>query len=147
MNNLLQYAGIAALLYFIAQKGGNALANRIRVGNIRMRIDRLDVQFLRARIFMPVINNSPVSIPFDWFRGQLFYANRPLGDVGINRPFTLEANDTVELEIAVEIPLWEAAGNVLDLILAGQYLNSFSVRGNISSNNVIFPVNQNIQII
>jgi len=147
MNNTLQLLGIGALVLLLTRRAGAAIANRISIGQVSMRVDQLDLQFLKARLYIPVQNRTPVSIPIDWFRGQLFYADRAMADVGFAQSITIEGNQTTELEIRVQIPLWQAASNIVDLILNKQYLNRFFVRGNISSNGVIFPVNQNIQIL
>lgn len=146
MDKLLKLIGIGAIIYFVSNKLGRELSNRISVGKITIQIRKAFPEF-NLRLFIPVINNTPLSLPFDRFAGKLYYGNVPLADMDVSDPTTLEAGETITTELDVKVGYDNVTEQIANILQGGQILNRFYVKGYVYSSGVIIPIDQNIQII
>lgn len=144
---LIELAGIGALLYLAFQYLGGVVASYFSVGTPRFKVKALKPTFFEGTLILPIINNTPASIPIDGFKGQLLYGQYKLADIAVNQPFSLTANDTAEMPVSVYIGYGDLSGNLVDLISSGSFLQSLRVKGHVFSKGVVVPVDNTIQLI
>lgn len=143
----LSWIGIGFLMWQVLKGAGSAIASYFDIGIPRIKLGKLTFTGLRAQVFLPIINRSPASVPIDSFQGSLLYGQYNISNLYLDRPVQIERNGSTELQFNVFMDFGRLSDNVVDMISNGQYLNSFRIKGHITSKGVVFPVDQPIQII
>lgn len=139
MDRLLKLGGIAFVIYLLATKAGSALYNQILVGRPRIKLGKLSVSGIQAILYFPVTNNLPVSAPLDALMGQVMYGVYPVADFAMNSKVVILANQTTELVINTYLDWSKLAGNLIDIVETGQFLNALTVKGHAVSSGIVFP--------
>ncbi len=147
MNRTLQYIGIAALIYFAITSAGSAVAERLKIGKIRFRIQKFDLSGLHIKLFLPVLNQTPIPLPYDRFSGTLSYGPYKIADVNVVQGKVLSPGQEINNTIDVRVPYENLLGTVAGVIGSRQFLNGLFLKGQLVSKNIVIPINQNIQVL
>ena len=147
MENLFKLFGIGALLYTILQKVGYGIAEKISVGQIKFKVLGTSFSALNARLSIPFINASNVSLPVDAFKGQILYGQYQLANINLTNAIILNAGQTITSEFNLRIEYSNLASQLSQLIQDGSYLNNLRIKGHVVSKGIVIPVDQNIQLI
>lgn len=146
-NSILSWIGIGAILYFAAKALGAGVSQKLRLGNPGLKIMGSTALELRAQLSLPFENLTPVSIPLDGFDGALVYGSYALASIHLPSSLTLQAHQTVEIPIDLQIVYANLATQLTELIGNSDYLNQLRVIGQIHSSGIIIPVNQKIKVL
>lgn len=146
-NQLINYAGIAALVYVFATNLGGWLANKITVGAIKMKLGPTSPTGQNLTLYVPVKNASPVSYPLESFQGMLFWGENPLAQVVINQEVTITENATTEIPVSVFISFANLGTQLVSIISAGNWLAGANIKGMIRAGGFNVPIEQSIQLL
>ena len=146
-NQILNYAGIAALFYVIATNLGGWLTSKISIGSIKMKLGQTSPTGQSLTLFIPVKNSAPVSYPLESFQGMLFWGNNPLAQVIINEEVTITGNATTEIPVNVFIPFANLGTQLVNIISAGDWLAGAKIKGLLRAGGVNVPIEQTIQLL
>lgn len=147
MKQLFNLAGLFAIGYLVATWLGGALADRIKIDTPKIQIIGIRQGNFALSLIIPVLNNTPIPLPFDSFMGQLLYGGTPLANVLVNSGIVISPGERINITADVRVPLADLTGNLAALISSGQYLQSFRLVGNAVSANVVIPIDQDIRIL
>jgi LEA14-like dessication related protein len=143
----LEIAGLVFGGLFLASRLGGYLANKISIGQIKMKLLNVTPLGASIRLFIPVNNLSQVSYPFDQFQGNLFYGTYNLGGLFIPGPAVIPANGATTITTDIEIPFANLASQMVAMIVNGEWLNSISVKGTLTASGIRIPINQPITLL
>lgn len=147
MDKTLQYIGIGALIYFVVVKGAKAVSERLKIGKIRFKIQKFDLTGLHIKLYLPVLNQTPIPLPYDSFSGTLSYGPYKIADVNVVQGKVLSPGQEISNTIDVRVPYENLLGTIAGVIGTKQFLNGLFLKGQLVSKNVVIPINQNIQVL
>ena len=146
-NQLINYAGIAALVYVVATNLGGWLTSKISIGAIKMKLGPTSPTGQNLTLYIPVKNSAPVSYPLESFQGMLFWGNNPLAQVIINQEVTITGNATTEIPINVFIPFANLGTQLVSIISEGNWLAGAKIKGMLRAGGFNVPIEQSIQLL
>jgi len=138
----LEWAGIAALLYFGLQYLGSAISSKIGVGKILIKVKNLTFSGVTVELTLPIINNTDISLPVSSFYGQLLYGTYALADLQVQGPVSVAAKSTTPLFVDAAISFAELSGQLVSMIQSGEWINALRVKGTLNADGLNIPVNQ-----
>lgn len=150
-DTLLQWGGIAFLIYLVGGKLFNSVSSNIIFGRPRIKLGKVNFQFavpqsVSAVLTLPVTNNNPVSFPLDDFVAQVKYGQYPLTSLRLNDPVNIESGSTTNLVFNSTLNFSQIAGNVAALVASGEYLQALALEGTAYSAGVAIPFTNTISV-
>lgn len=146
-NQLINYAGIAALVYVVATNLGGWLTSKISIGAIKMKLGPTSPTGQNLTLYIPVKNSAPVSYPLESFQGMLFWGQNPLAQVIINQEVTITGNAITEIPVNVFIPFANLGTQLVNIISEGNWLAGAKIKGMLRAGGFNVPIEQSIQLL
>lgn len=119
IRNILLIGGIAYLAYIIITRS----ISKISYGTPTIKIWGIKGTDVEFRVFLPVINESSLSVTITGFLGQVFYGNDALGTVTLVNPVQIPSLQQTTIEFRLVANLIGTALEVVNVLTDGNPLN------------------------
>jgi hypothetical protein len=130
LNNIaLLAAGAAAFFYIGYKKVTNAISNvQYNFSSIKIHWSKVSFTAVPVSVVYTFVNNNNFPVTIKWFQGKLFYGkDYYLSDIEI--PYSnLKASTKTDVVVKYSIPPLLVAGELLDAIEKGRFIQSFLIR-------------------
>jgi hypothetical protein len=146
-NNLIKYAGIAAILYFLFQKAGNFVSENFGVTKAKFKLSSFQAipPTLKGKVVLGMANNTPIAVPFNSFFGDIKYGDIVLSNVNAFHGGLLAPNSVTNIDVSANIDLIALGKDAFKLYQSGELLKSLTLTGMAHvDNNLKVPVNMKL---
>ena len=147
MDAIVRNIGLLAIGYYLIKQGSGAISQRIIPGVPTIRFTNLNISGIRAKISLPITNNTPAPLPLDSFIGALWYGPHQLAQVNFTTPVMIRPGQTQVLPINAVTDFAQVGQEILDFVGSGQLLHPLYIKGNLISVRLVIPINQKIQLV
>ena len=147
MNATVRNMALVVLTYHFLKSTAGEMAKRIIVGQPTITFSGIGVQGIRAKLNLPVTNNTPAPLPIDSFKGALFYGPHKLAQIVMINGAVIRSGQKKVFSIDVRADFIEVGEEILNFVGSGNLIHPLYIKGQLVSANIVFPVNHKIRVL